>query len=60
MKNIKHIIALTVVVLQLGAQTKNKILLINGIDHIGNGTVIENSYIGIADGKINLVADSKT
>ena len=60
MKNIKHIIALTVVVLQLGAQTKNKILLINGIAHIGNGTVIENSYIGIADGKINLVADAKT
>ena len=33
------------------AQTKS-ILLMNGIAHIGNGTVIENSAIGIKNGKI--------
>lgn len=60
MKSIKYILALVVVVLQLSAQNKTKILLMNGIAHLGNGHVIENSYIGIADGKINLVADAKT
>lgn len=60
MKKIRYIIALLVVVLQLNAQNKKKILLMNGVAHIGNGTIIENSYIGIADGKINLVTDAKT
>ena len=32
----------------------------NGIAHLGNGSVIENSYVGFANGKINLVADAKT
>jgi imidazolonepropionase-like amidohydrolase len=41
------------------AQTKS-ILLLNGIAHIGNGTVIENSAIGIKNGKIDLVADATT
>lgn len=59
MKNIKCIIAFLVVTLQLSAQNKDKILLMNGVAHIGNGTVIENSYIGITNGKINLVADAK-
>ncbi len=39
------------------AQTKS-ILLLNGIAHIGNGTVIENSAIGIRNGKLDLVADA--
>ena len=40
-------------------QTKS-ILIKNGTAHIGNGTVIENSYIGFKDGKITLVADATT
>lgn len=36
------------------------ILIMNGKAHIGNGTVIENSLIGIKDGKITLVADATT
>ena len=34
------------------------ILLLNGTAHIGNGKVIQNSAIGIKDGKIVLVADA--
>lgn len=40
-------------------QTKN-ILLMNGIAHIGNGEVIENSVIGFEKGKLILVANAKT
>lgn len=36
------------------------ILLMNGIAHLGNGQVIENSVIGIRDGKIDLVGDATT
>jgi imidazolonepropionase-like amidohydrolase len=39
-------------------QTKS-ILIMNGIAHLGNGSVIENAAIGIADGKFNLVADAR-
>ncbi len=41
------------------AQTKS-ILLMNGVAHIGNGQVIENSAIGIKNGKIELIADATT
>ncbi len=40
------------------AQNKKNILLANGIAHIGNGTVIQNSYIAFKDGKIEFVADA--
>jgi len=40
-------------------QTKS-ILLMNGIAHVGNGTVIENSAIGFKDGKITLIGDATT
>jgi imidazolonepropionase-like amidohydrolase len=40
-------------------QTKS-VLILNATAHLGNGTVIENSAIGFKDGKITLVADSKT
>jgi imidazolonepropionase-like amidohydrolase len=43
----------------LCAQNKNHILLKNGIAHIGNGQILENSYVSIKDGKINLVADAR-
>jgi imidazolonepropionase-like amidohydrolase len=39
-------------------QTKS-ILIMNGIAHIGDGTVIENSAIGIKDGKLDMVADAR-
>ncbi|MDF2437439.1 MAG: putative amidohydrolase [Bacteroidota bacterium] len=41
------------------AQSKG-ILITNATAHIGNGQVIENSLIGIKDGKITLVADATT
>jgi len=40
-------------------QTKS-VLLMNGVAHLGNGTVIENSAIGFKDGKLTLVADATT
>lgn len=39
-------------------QTKN-ILLMNGVAHIGNGEIIENSAIGFEKGKLILVANAK-
>lgn len=41
------------------AQTKS-ILIMNATAHLGTGVVIQNSLIGIRDGKINLVADATT
>ena len=37
---------------------KEAILIMNGTAHIGNGQIIQNSAIGIKDGKIVLVADA--
>lgn len=37
-----------------------KILLLNGRAHIGNGSLIENSAIGMENGKISLIADATT
>lgn len=39
------------------SQTKS-ILLMNGVAHLGNGQMIENSAIGFKDGKLILVADA--
>lgn len=39
-------------------QTKS-ILLMNGIAHVGNGKVFDNSVIGLKDGKIVMVADAR-
>jgi imidazolonepropionase-like amidohydrolase len=39
---------------------KKSILIMNGTAHIGNGQVIENSAIGIRNGKIDLIADATT
>ncbi len=41
------------------AQTKKHTLLMNGTAHIGNGIIIENSYVAIKDDKIELVADAR-
>lgn len=35
------------------------VLLMGGIAHIGNGTVIENSVIAFKDGKLTMVADAR-
>jgi imidazolonepropionase-like amidohydrolase len=51
--------ATTLLSFMLNAQTKS-VLILNGTAHIGNETVIENSVIGIRDGKIILVADAKS
>lgn len=40
------------------AQSKS-ILLMGGIAHLGNGIVIENSAIGLKDGKLTLVVDAR-
>lgn len=50
------LISLTTV---LSAQTKKRVLLSNGTAHIGNGQVIENSYIAFSDGKIDFVSDAR-
>jgi len=39
-------------------QTKS-VLLMNGIAHLGNGKIIENSAISFKDGKLTLVADAR-
>jgi imidazolonepropionase-like amidohydrolase len=39
---------------------KKSILLMNGVAHLGNGQVIENSVIGFKDGKLTLVANAET
>lgn len=41
------------------AQNPKHILLKNGTAHIGNGQVIENSYVSFKNGKIELVADAR-
>lgn len=43
----------------LVAQNKKRILLKNAITHIGNGQVLDNSYVAIKDGKIDMVADAR-
>jgi hypothetical protein len=67
MKNIMHIKLLIGFLLLLGKEanaapipTKSpaKILLEGGRLHVGNGQVIENSYIGIENGKITLVKNA--
>lgn len=41
------------------SQNKKRVLLMNGIAHIGNGQVIENSYISFADGKLEMVSPAQ-
>ena len=56
----KHLLLLLIVLsIHTIAQNKKHILLMNGVAHIGNGEVLENSYIAINDGKIELVADAR-
>lgn len=63
MKKILSSILLAAMI-SIGAQAQQptakskSILLMNGVAHLGNGQVIENSVIGIKDGKIALVGDA--
>lgn len=43
-----------------GAEQEQSILLLGGIAHLGDGTVIENSVIGFEKGKLTMVADART
>lgn len=54
----KALILLVFISSILTAQNKKRVLLKNGFAHLGNGQVIENSYIAFKDGKIDLVADA--
>ncbi len=54
------VLALLVLATTVIAQNKKRVLLMNGTAHIGNGQVIENSYIAFTDGKIDLVTDART
>ena len=55
----KLIIAFLIVSSSVFAQNKKHVLLMNGIAHLGNGKVLENSLISFLDGKIELVADAR-
>ena len=55
----KLIIAFLIVSSSVFAQNKKHVLLMNGVAHIGNGTVLENSLISFLDGKIEMVADAR-
>jgi len=53
------LIALLILTTSLIAQTKKRVLLMNGTAHIGNGQVIDNSYVAFTDGRIDLVTDAR-
>jgi imidazolonepropionase-like amidohydrolase len=55
----KKIILLLIISANI-ALSQNSTLIMNGTAHIGNETIIQNSVIGIKDGKIILVADATT
>lgn len=56
----KYILLVFVFVSAIGfSQNKKRVLLRNGTAHIGNGEVIELSYITFTDGKLDMVADVK-
>ncbi len=56
---IKFLISFLLITTLLSAQNKKHILLKNGIAHIGNGEIIENSLISIKDNKIDFIADAR-
>ncbi len=58
----KYLLILTLAFLSLygTAQSYNKILIVNGYLHVGNGQTIEKSLIGIEDGVITLVKNNLT
>lgn len=56
----KFILVIFVFVSAIGlSQYKKRVLLRNGTAHIGNGQVIELSYVSFIDGKLEMVSDVK-
>lgn len=53
-----HLFLLITLFTQVFAQDKNRILLLNGNLHVGNGEIINNSAIGIQAGKITFVKNA--
>lgn len=54
------IVSTSIMAQQTPASTKTKsVLIMNAKAHIGNGQVIENSAIGIKNGKISMIADAR-
>lgn len=49
----------SIIACQEVSSDEKPIALMNGVAHLGNGDVIENSVITFADGKIKLVADAR-
>jgi imidazolonepropionase-like amidohydrolase len=58
--NFKIIIAFAAILVsnQFFGQNKNRILLLNGHLHVGNGEIVNNSAIGINNGKITFIKNS--
>ena len=57
----KKIFFILTIITSIIANAQNKsILIMNGIAHLGTDSVIQNSFIGIKNGKIYLVADATT
>lgn len=55
MKGIIYILFFFLGVLSAQAQTYNRVLLVDGYVHVGNGTTFESSCIGIENGKIKFI-----
>jgi hypothetical protein len=59
MRALQVYIIFLVFALSGNAQVKNRVLLMNATAHIGNGEVIEQSYITFSNGKLDMVAPVK-
>lgn len=55
---ILYIILLFLLPIVAYGQRSNKILLVNGLLHVGNGDVVESALIGIEDGKISMIKNA--
>ncbi len=56
----RKLILLTLLVTSTFTFAQKSVLIMNGTAHIGNDSIIQNSLIGLKDGKIVLVADATT
>ena len=55
---ILYIILLFLLPIVAYGQRSNKLLLVNGLLHVGNGDVVESALIGIEDGKISMIKNA--
>ena len=49
----------TNVTIETAVKAYKHVILINGVAHIGNGKIIESSYIAFSNGKLEMVVESK-